>query len=88
MFDALQKFLTPDKVSFSEFNGATSSRLIVLLDKSEELLQYGLIVLWEMLEYLTLQMEGHEAELFTTLLMVRYSNKQTVSQYASYLEIY
>ena len=88
MFDALQKFLTPDKVSFSEFNGASSSRLIVLLCKSEELLQYGLIVLWEMLEYLALQMEGHEAELFTTLLMVRYSNKQTVSQYASFPEIY
>ena len=88
LFDALQKFLTPDKVSFSEFNGATSCRLIVSHDKSEELLQYGLIVLWEMLEYLTLQMEGHGAELFTTLLMVRYSNKQSVSRYASYLEIY
>jgi len=47
-------------------------------DKDEELLQYGLIVLWEMLEYLTLPMEGHEAEVFTILLTVRYSNKPQV----------
>lgn len=59
-----------------------------MFHKNEELLQYGLIVLWEMLEYLTLQMEGHEAEVFTTLLMVRYSNKQLVSQYTNYSEIY
>jgi CLIP-associating protein 1/2 len=58
LFNALQKFLSPDK--------------------GEELLQYGLIVLWEMLEYLTLPMEGHETEVFTILLTVRYSNKQQV----------
>ena len=52
--------------------------LIVLLGKSEEILQYGLIVLWEMLEYLTLPIEGHETEVFTILLTVRYSNKQQV----------
>ena len=52
--------------------------LIVSTDKDEELLQYGLIVLWEMLEYLTLPMEGHEAEVFSILLTVRYSNKQQV----------
>ncbi len=62
--------------------------LIDSLDKDEELLQYGLIVLWEILEYLTLPMEGHEAEVFTILLTVRYSNKQYVSQYASYLPDY
>ncbi|KAH9999414.1 clasp N terminal-domain-containing protein [Russula vinacea] len=56
LFNALQKFLSPDK--------------------GEELLQYGLIVLWEILEYLTLPMEGHETEVFTILLTVRYSNKQ------------
>ncbi|KAH9077438.1 clasp N terminal-domain-containing protein [Lactarius deliciosus] len=43
---------------------------------NEELLEYGLIVLWEMLEYLTLPMEGHEAEVFTILLTIRYSNLQ------------
>lgn len=58
LFNALQKFLSPDK--------------------DEELLQYGLIVLWEMLEHLTLPMEGHEAEVFTILLTVRYSNKPQV----------
>jgi len=47
-------------------------------DKGEELLQYGLIVLWEMLEYLPLQLEGHEGEVFTILLTVRYSNTQQV----------
>ncbi|KAI9466759.1 clasp N terminal-domain-containing protein [Lactarius psammicola] len=58
LFNALQKFLSPDK--------------------NEELLEYGLIVLWEMLEYLTLPMEGHEAEVFTILLTIRYSNHQRV----------
>ncbi|KAH9007082.1 clasp N terminal-domain-containing protein [Lactarius hatsudake] len=58
LFNALQKFLSPDK--------------------NEELLEYGLIVLWEMLEYLTLPMEGHEAEVFTILLTIRYSNLQRV----------
>lgn len=58
LFNALQKFLSPDK--------------------DEELLEYGLIVLWEMLEYLTLPMEGHEAEVFTILLTIRYSNHQRV----------
>ena len=53
------------------------------LGKDEELLQYGLIILWEMLEYLTLPMEGHEADVFTILLTVRYSNKPYVSQYVS-----
>jgi CLIP-associating protein 1/2 len=57
--------------------------LIDSLRKNEELLQYGLIVLWEMLEHLTLPMEGHEAEVFTILLTARYSNKQQVSQYAN-----
>ena len=56
--------------------------LIVSTGKDEELLQYGLIVLWEMLEYLALPMEGHEAEVFSLLLTVRYSNKQQVSQCA------
>ncbi|KAH9179965.1 clasp N terminal-domain-containing protein [Lactarius sanguifluus] len=51
LFNALQKFLSPDK--------------------NEELLEYGLIVLWEMLE-------GHEAEVFTILLTIRYSNLQRV----------
>jgi CLIP-associating protein 1/2 len=36
-----------------------------------------------MLEHLTLPMEGHEAEVFTILLTVRYSNKPQVSQYAN-----
>ncbi|KAI9448289.1 clasp N terminal-domain-containing protein [Lactarius indigo] len=58
LFNALQKFMSPDK--------------------NEELLEYGLIVLWEMLEYLTLPMEGHEAEVFTILLTIRYSNHQRV----------
>ncbi|KAI0301798.1 clasp N terminal-domain-containing protein [Multifurca ochricompacta] len=58
LFNALQKFLSPDK--------------------DEGLLEYGLIVLWEMLEYLSLPMEGHEAEVFTILLTIRYSNKQRV----------
>ena len=46
--------------------------------KNEELLEYRLILLWEMLEYLMLLMEGHEVGVFTTFLMIRYSNHQCV----------
>ena len=80
LFNALWKFLSPDKVT-SEFTEGLGPSSDVSIDKDEELLQYGLIVLWEMLEYLTLPMEGHEAELFSILLTVRYSNKQQVSQF-------
>lgn len=55
-----------------------TSGLTAQFIKDEELLEYGLIVLWEMLEYLTLPMEGHEAEAFTILLTIRYSNHQCV----------
>ncbi len=44
--------------------------------KNKELLGYRPILLWEMLEYLMLLMEGHEVGVFTTLLTIRYSNHQ------------
>ena len=77
LFNALQKFLSPDKVK-CRFHECSASGLTVPPFKNEDLLEYGLIVLWEMLEYLTLPMEGHEAEVFTILLTIRYSNHQRV----------
>ncbi|KAI0316697.1 clasp N terminal-domain-containing protein, partial [Amylostereum chailletii] len=58
LFDALEKFLQPDK--------------------ELELLEYGLIALWEMLEYLPSPMEGHESDVFAILLRARYSNQQSI----------
>ncbi|KAI0049577.1 hypothetical protein FA95DRAFT_1581638 [Auriscalpium vulgare] len=62
------------------------SRLFKALEKfmapervsDEELLEYGLIVLWEMLEYESLPMEGRESDVFSILLRVRYSNKPLI----------
>ena len=41
-------------------------------------MEYGLIVLWEILEHQPLHIEGREADVFAILLRVRYSNKQQV----------
>ncbi|KAJ7499121.1 clasp N terminal-domain-containing protein [Mycena latifolia] len=40
--------------------------------KSEEELEYGLIVLWEMLENQAIYLEGREADVFSLLLRIRY----------------
>lgn len=72
----LKPELWSENRSFSRLFNALQK--VLSPDKNEELLEYGLIVLWEMLEYLTLPMEGHEAEVFTILLAIRYSNHQRV----------
>lgn len=41
-------------------------------------MEYGLIVVWEMLEHQAPYLEGREAELFSMLLRVRYSNQVNV----------
>ncbi|KAF5388162.1 hypothetical protein D9615_000202 [Tricholomella constricta] len=46
--------------------------------KTEEELEYGLILLWEMLENQAQYLEGRESDLFTVLLRVRYCNKLNV----------
>ncbi|KAF9468966.1 clasp N terminal-domain-containing protein [Collybia nuda] len=46
--------------------------------KTEEEIEYGLIVLWEMLENQGPYVEGREADIFSTLLRVRYCNKLNV----------
>lgn len=46
--------------------------------KDEEELEYGLILVWELLENQAPHMEGKEGELFSALLMVRYCNKGNV----------
>ncbi|KAK0242520.1 clasp N terminal-domain-containing protein [Armillaria nabsnona] len=46
--------------------------------KSEEELEYGLIVLWEVLENQAAYIEGHEADILSALLRIRYCNKPNV----------
>ncbi|KAF8076175.1 clasp N terminal-domain-containing protein [Lyophyllum atratum] len=46
--------------------------------KSEEEIEYGLILLWEMLENQGPYLEGRESDLFSVLLRVRYCNKLNV----------
>lgn len=50
------------------------------LDPSKEgaLLEYGLIVLWELIENQTPYLEGKEADVFSLLLWIRYSGKPNV----------
>ncbi|PCH41419.1 hypothetical protein WOLCODRAFT_89263 [Wolfiporia cocos MD-104 SS10] len=58
------------------------SALIKFLDprKDAELLEYGLIVLWELLANQTALLDGREADVFTILLGIRYSARPTVMQ--------
>ncbi|KAG7448982.1 uncharacterized protein BT62DRAFT_963764 [Guyanagaster necrorhizus] len=46
--------------------------------KSEEELEYGLIVLWEVLQNQAAYIEGHEADMLSVLLRIRYCNKPNV----------
>lgn len=48
------------------------------LTKSEEEIEYGLILLWEILENQGPHLEGRESDLFSVLLRVRYCNKLNV----------
>jgi len=56
--------------------------LIKFLDPSrgEDELEYGLIVLWEMLDNQAIYIEGREADIFSVLLSVRYCNKLNVME--------
>ncbi|EPQ59550.1 hypothetical protein GLOTRDRAFT_136395 [Gloeophyllum trabeum ATCC 11539] len=47
-------------------------------ERSEDELEYGLIVLWEMLENQAPLLEGHESDIFSVMLQVRYCNKLNV----------
>jgi hypothetical protein len=47
--------------------------------QGEDELEYGLIVLWEMLESQAPYLEGREADMFSLLLQIRYSSKANVS---------
>ncbi|KAF9046047.1 hypothetical protein BDZ89DRAFT_1099459 [Hymenopellis radicata] len=54
--------------------------LVQFLDplKTEEEIEYGLIVLWEILECQAPYLEGKETEVFSVLLKIRYCNKSKV----------
>ncbi|KAG6833770.1 hypothetical protein H0H87_001202 [Tephrocybe sp. NHM501043] len=51
--------------------------------KLEEELEYGLILLWELLEHQGQYLEGRESDLFSVLLRVRYCNKINVLEATS-----
>lgn len=59
--------------------------LVKALDpaKPEEVLEYGLIALWEMLENQATYLEGREADLFSMMLSLRYCNKVNVLEATS-----
>ncbi|RDB23289.1 Protein STU1 [Hypsizygus marmoreus] len=59
--------------------------LVQFLDytRSEEEIEYGLIVLWEMLENQRHYLDGKESDLFSVLLRVRYTNKLNVLEASS-----
>ncbi|KAG6890930.1 hypothetical protein C0995_000887 [Termitomyces sp. Mi166 len=59
--------------------------LIQFLDpsKPEEEVEYGLILLWELLENQSQYLEGRESDLFSVLLRVRYCNKLNVLEATS-----
>jgi CLIP-associating protein 1/2 len=80
LFNALMIFLDPAKVCplLMLLMGIVNANGVLL--KSEAELEYGLIVLWEMLENQAAYVEGREGDIFSMLLTVRYCNKQNVSR--------
>ncbi|KAI0069029.1 hypothetical protein BV25DRAFT_1817959 [Artomyces pyxidatus] len=76
MMPALKSDIWVENKNFSRLFQALQKFLAP--EREEELLTYGLIVLWEMMEYESLPMEGREADVFSILFRIRYSNKQTI----------
>jgi CLIP-associating protein 1/2 len=80
LFRALMQFLDPAKVIVCYVVKDTNTHTF----QSEEELEYGLIIIWEMLENQAPYLEGKEADLFSVLFRVRYCNKLNVrAQYPS-----
>lgn len=75
LFNALMQYLTYQKVSL-EFNVELFTLTSIL--QSEDLLEYGLIALWEILDNQASLVEGREADVFNHLLQIRYCNKSNV----------
>ncbi|TFY80271.1 hypothetical protein EWM64_g3741 [Hericium alpestre] len=67
------------------FDRLWTSLKAFLTPERAKLLVYGLIVLWEMLEYQTLQMEGRDTDVFAILLHVRYSGKQQIMEATNFI---
>jgi CLIP-associating protein 1/2 len=55
------------------------STSFIVVFQPEDNLEYAMIVLWELFERHYTLLEGHEADIFSALLRVRYSNKANVS---------
>lgn len=55
--------------------------------QEEDVLEYGLIVLWEMLENQPSYLEGRESEVLALLFRLRFANKQNVSHPRDIIEV-
>lgn len=73
---ALMQFLQLDKVGgqISDCDVLTCA----FVWQEEDVLEYGLIVLWEMLENQPAYLEGRESEVLALLFRLRFANKQNV----------
>lgn len=65
---------------------ACAALLFIPDTQSASELEYGLIVLWEMLEHQAPLLESREADIFSLLLKVRNSGVATVSSFGSGLD--
>ncbi|KAI0721862.1 clasp N terminal-domain-containing protein [Cerioporus squamosus] len=83
--DGLGRQLTPSKSEYwrqDRLFDQLFNALVNFLDprKNAEELEYGLIVLWEMLENQAPLLEGREADIFNVLLQIRYCGQINVMQ--------
>jgi CLIP-associating protein 1/2 len=77
-FNALIKFLEPTKVG-DVIQCCSPEQCSCMIIQSESEIEYGLIVLWEVLEHLASCIESREADIFEVLLKIRYCNQANVS---------
>lgn len=75
LVNALLRFLTADKVKLVHLLYIAINTHFM---QAEDVLEYGLVVLWEMLENEGTLLEGREADVFSFLLRIRYCNQVNV----------
>jgi CLIP-associating protein 1/2 len=76
LLDGLLAYLSPSKVRRRRIDW--QSRAHCLYVQPDDGLEYGLIILWELVDRHFNVLEGREADIFSTLLHVRYSNQANV----------
>ena len=63
------------------------AHILRFVRQEEDVLEYGLIVLWEMFENQPSYLEGRESEILALLFRLRFANKQNVSYLRYIIEI-